>query len=303
MNNAAEIIFVGLCSFLNVHNTASFEMPPPSVIVLQEHHTPFLAFDADEVEAVDGNGAAIGQQIGISAYRYVELKGEELTVINAPNGLPTVAASFDAIAKASAYAPESKMDEYDRDYIPRGNGRPSKKVVAAFLRFGGGTLARGRLTNVPYVFQLKDGREKTISGRFAEEGIYSFPGESIRIDASDLETRALTRKMVFTPKKTGNGTASGVRIWIGAAPVSAAGADAEIIGAIRGKQHGPYSDGDHLAMLNVMFTAAQGQTKKTKNRVPRPLREYDPMAVPRPAAKGLRAESSGYCGPDQKSEP
>lgn len=305
MKSVAEIIFVGLCSFLNVHDTVKYDMPSPSVIVMNEDdHTPFIAFDSDEVEAVDGNGKPIGNPVpGSTALKYIVLQGEELVLLNGPSGVPRVAESFDAVASASMYAPESKSDTYDEDYVPKQNGKPKKSAVSAFLMFGGGSLGRGRLTAVPYVFQTVGGGDQTIAGRFAEEVIYSFPADRIRLSAVDLEDPARTRSLAFLPKNLGQGVPTGIRVWIGAAADVARIEGSGIAGTIRGKQHGPYLDAGHMVLFNKMFKPATTTAKKkVKDRVPHPVRDWVvASAAPKGShAKGLRAEESGYCGPDQK---
>lgn len=208
----AEIVFTGLCSFLNVDGK-NRTMGDPSVILVKtdhghgggqphDEHIAFLAFNTDKVEVDDPTGFTAVKKA--SKYMYLGLDGVELSIANDPPGTPAVDSSYrDLVVKKDDYWPEEK-DKWDPDFVAPKGKKPKKSAVKAFMRFGKGTVSAARVCEVPWRFIKKNG--DVFERKFAEEVIYSdFPHSesAVEITLTDLsngEPNPASRKLRFSLK-------------------------------------------------------------------------------------------------------
>src|SRR6185503_11727191 len=95
----AEIIFVGLVSFLNVRDqNVGTDMPPPSAIVLKATgHQTFIAFDNNKVSMTGAAAAPVGG----SAFSSIafDAVGDELSFNDDRTVSPQVDETFDSVAR------------------------------------------------------------------------------------------------------------------------------------------------------------------------------------------------------------
>lgn len=315
MATSAEIIFVGLCSLLNVRNQdTSPDKPPPSAIVMKRaNHDTFIAFDTNKV-MMTGETATPVSTSSFSAV-YFKPEGEELTFNDDRTQLPIVDNSFGDIANFNDYSRISQP-KWVEDFIPHRNKLPKKTAVAAYVEFGGGTLAASRLTTVKYQFTpASEPPDPDKAKCFAREVHYTFTttGDGLLIEARSLDGAGGKRSMLFKPK----GNATKVEVWIGSSmdPVSD-------FKRFETKEH---MEGVHFA---TFYESEQNGVNAAKNPIPRPVL-YDCAGNPvnettqsAPAMKPNRANKPGkvasgnhvannavpgegdpqvgYCGPDSR---
>lgn len=210
-----EIVFTGLCSFLNLTNTNG-TMPRPSVILprtpADDHpHVPFIAFNDADV-AVTPDVAFVGVP-NTTDFRYRVLNGEYIALANDPVGWPVVLPSYELLCKKDCYWPEAK-NHWDRRYVPTADTEPDSRVVAAYMRFGAGTISAERLTDFEWEFVTEDGR-CTQRGYFAQEvvyRVYPFPKKELMIRLRRLDEKGDPETFTFTAKRPNSNK---IKIWIG----------------------------------------------------------------------------------------
>lgn len=190
-----EIIISGICTFVNLDNEDT-RIIGPSVIILRadEHHhaenpehahdhppadqpakdcdcihIPFIAFDTRDV-AID-DSAGFREVEDAPLYKYLRLDGVELKISGDDVGVPVIDPTYGNVVSREMYWPEA-AGQWNHDVVPRLGYRPLSRVVAAFMRFGGGKIAGGRLCPFKWKFTKLNG--DTFSRHFAEEVVYSF---------------------------------------------------------------------------------------------------------------------------------
>ena len=260
MVTTAEIIFVGLCSFLNVKNSET-TMPPPSVLVTNEaKHISFIAWDTNTVSV---DGAVDAQPLGGSSYSYVLLGrggvGDEVMFNDDRTNAPQVDATFDQVASFKDYSGIAPADlVWDTDYIPAAQQQPSEKHAAGYVLLGGGTLTGDRLTKVRYEFRSASAAEDTSKSHYyAREVHYRFKptGANLLIDTRSLDGNK-KRTMILKPK---NG-ATNVEVWIGNSP--------DPISDILREEPTTCADGVHFA---AFYRAEKKADDLGKIPLPRPV--------------------------------
>lgn len=236
-----ELVFAGLTTFVNVDNAdesvlgpsamllnADYEgphatsekihghhhggeLPPTNAGVPNTHenmtHIPFIAFDSRLASVDDGDGFEPVEEA--APFLFLDLNkyypdGVEISINSHLRYIPTIDGTFGNIASRSIYWPES-IGQWNYECVPLAGERPKKEAVKAFLRFGGGKLAAGRIC--PYKWKFTKLNGDTIIRNFAEEATYSYretEEASVTIDLFDLETKRdedtlPLRTMIFTP--------------------------------------------------------------------------------------------------------
>lgn len=208
MATTVEIVFIGLCSFLNIDG-AQPDMPPPSVILHNDavHHTPYVAFDTTVVRMTGATATSLGANFAM-----VKLEGEELIINDDASRGPTLDASMGKVVHLAKYSGISQP-MWNRARIPLNGGLPEKGEVAAYLEFGSGTLSADRLSPIKWTFkdQTNNPSATQADDNFARSISYKF------LSATDnliIRARALDggshRKLVFTPVSGG-----AIKVFIG----------------------------------------------------------------------------------------
>lgn len=309
-----EIVFNGLCSFLNVRGTNNY-MPEPSVILVRtdkepppnthppkgmdmgggDHsggsvphpveHKSFLAFDSKTIRIDDASG--FNRVAEKPDFWSLELSGV-LIKIKDDNGHPTVDGSYDDVLKKDDYWPEA-ANLFNRDYVPESGKKPKKTAVNAFLRFGSGTITAGRLSTVQWKFIRNDG--KTHINYFAEEVVYSgfgHSGETVVIELYDLFTDQLLRTLIFSARSNdvhkltlfiGNNTKAGIVDALNRAP----------------DKNAQPKDGSHVAFLNAVADPDVSPYAPIPQAVPQPVGTGSGSGHPTEHPGG--GGSDGFCGP------
>ena len=212
-----EIIFTGLCSFLNLTNTNG-TMPPPSVILPRTpdnaKHIPFVAFHVDDIEVTSSTGDAKFKEVTYAkGFLYRELDGVLIRFDDDSIGWPVVLPSYKLLAQKDCYWPEAK-NRWDRRYVPEGDDEPDERVVAAYMRLGAGTVGAERLTDFEWEFVAEDGK-CTQRAYFAQEviyRIYPFRHEWLRLVLRRLDNQGDSETLTFTNIRPNS---TKVKIWIG----------------------------------------------------------------------------------------
>jgi hypothetical protein len=294
-----EVIFTGLCSLLNVRDNHGDEMVEPSVILVRtdvptdpgtpgpdyedpgpgDHtHIAFLAFSPKEL-TVDTPGDFKPVPEG-PPFLYVPLHGVVIAIKGVQDGPPTVLASYDTIAKKDDYWPDAK-NQWNRGYVPRKRGMPSKDCVDAFFRFGKGYVGGGRLC--PFEWRFKDPKDRYYTNQFAEEAIYTFDradGEIV-VRLADLADRNTFREYRFFPVLDGNGKPPNFHTFFLGNNMK------EDMGkAVLRKGADKMVDGDHFRFLNNVAASVGGPFPSKGPRITKPT-----------SPSGGGGGTSGACGP------
>lgn len=213
-----EIIFTGLCTFLNLEDDHD-DLPEPSVILVRaeghgdhhdsgvdDRHVPFIAFDSREVLVT---GAADLRKVpGAPPFRMIVLDGEEIAIEKCePPGKLDVGPSYATVVKRDDYWPQA-IGSYDRDVVPQKGAahKPLAARVAAFMRFGDGRITADNLTTHEWEFAIPElnrpaGAPAVHRDRFAQEVIYSeFPhsGDEIVMTLTKLDKPSVSRTFRFS---------------------------------------------------------------------------------------------------------
>jgi hypothetical protein len=235
-----EVVFAGLCSFLNVRNLHS-DMPPPSVILVRASSLPALN-PAPPPPSVAADGHRPGEESGTAgmprmghlpgempnhvaflgfdsgevnasflrdpgiemldktSFAFLRLEGVEIRIANNQRGFLEVDPSYDYVVRKDDYWPEAK-GKWNRDLVPLPPlGTPKKDSVTAFMRLVGGRLAAGRVSLVEFEFPRADGT--SLRGHFAEEVTYQVAtfGNEVRLIFSDLSDARDVQEVRLTPR-------------------------------------------------------------------------------------------------------
>lgn len=214
-----DIVFTGLCSFLNVCDVNAL-MPEPSVILVStkghaahHQHRPYIAFDNTQVTVDPADNLEFvkktQQQFSFLPFEG-DLQGVLLTVNTAPEGTPVVHPSYlgsdevKGVVRRDDYWKEA-TNQFNPDFVPAKGGKPKKAAVDAFMRFGGGAIWAGRPCKVEWIFTKADG-SVVHRGNFPEEVVYSFQnkGNDVVITLTDLDSDAEKRTLRFSLKEPGS---------------------------------------------------------------------------------------------------
>jgi len=257
----ADIVFTGLCAFLNAdgQNTT---MGDPAVIAVQTpndnpHHIPFLAFNSTEVTVDNDTGFVVIPQA--QDHKYLELGTYEIEIDGQPPAQPTVTQSyFDYLLRKDDYWPEAK-DSWDRKYVPKKGDKPSRDAVKFYMRFGAGTLRAGRIALVRWYFQRRAGA--AFAGNFAEEVVYSFTQAAgpVIIKVLNLADGTLVRTLKFDALSNGN-----VTLFLGNNTISDMATAVARSVTVQVKD----TSGEHFMYLNAIAGQGDGPTPVGINPFP-----------------------------------
>lgn len=310
-----EVVFTGLCSFLNVRDNHGNDMVEPSIILVRtdvdvdagtpgagyvegrnpedeeavarphehEHaveeykheHVAFIAYNEDEVTTTSPGFEKIE---GADGFWMLPLPmGVEIVLTGIPAGKPTVVQSYDTIAKKDHYWPDAK-NQWNRDYVPVKGEKPDSDAVAAFMRFGQGFIGGGRLCPLEWTFQDSVGR--VLTNQFAEEGFYSFDQEDgdIIVQLIDLDDPENVKEICFTPKPDDKNAIPDQILFIGN------NVKDDIARCVLRSESNSYQDGDHFRFLNAVSSMSGG-----------PFPAFGRRVTSAPSGGG--GGTSGACGP------
>ncbi|MCU1229193.1 MAG: hypothetical protein JWO97_2077 [Acidobacteria bacterium] len=280
-STTVEIFFVGLCSFLNMHNDYQY-MPPPSVVMHRVDpsmkHVAFIAWnDADVV--LDG-AANFPVRKTKNGEFFLTLDGEELSLNDDTSGMPTVdKADFDAnIASIMKYGDLPETPLFDPAHVPDRGKLPNTTGEAAYLEFGKGTITTDWPTRYKYIFREQtSGTAVNTTARPYNRRIkyaYTAGSDSVVITARKFDNSS-RRKLVFKPR-----TGTAVTLWMG----NSMNIDEDMM------ETPPVYNKSATHFEHLYNTLA---VKPTKIYIP----VIDGTFTPDPKPPGGGA-GTGYCGPD-----
>lgn len=310
----AEIIFSGLCSFLNVRN-ANPTMTEPSVILVRtegvridtrnidkelaglddepptpDEHIPYIAFQTAEVNVEVLEGGALFKNVPKApGFEFLRLDGVELKIADDPPAMPTVLDSYDLVVKKDDYWPAAR-NLWNRDFVPEPAqpgqpfNQPKKSAVVGFMRFGSGTIAAGKMARVEWSFP-RPGQDPH-RGRFAEEVVYSraVPDQQpVVIQLTDLESGEARIKLRFSAKDP---AATKLTLFVGNNDVG------DIDNAVQRRIPASVPDNEHFLFLNQVAAVAD------EGPIPSVVRSrlFSPFSSER-----VGGHSSGPCGPNSSN--
>ena len=296
-----EIVFVGLCSFLNTEDKND-TMPEPSVILVRTpedkahlhsaccagsdaesvEHTAFIAYNSNEAWVSDPSG--FYQVDPQRPFFYYALDGVEVRIkdnpIETPDDKPSVDESYHFVAKKDDYWPEVK-NQWDRLYVPERGDYPDSGKVAAFMKFGKGRVYAQNRTRHRWAFRDVYGTLRLI-GHFLREVVYTdFPHteEKLAIALYSLDDQNLVHEFYFKALDD----RPTIRLWIGNLMKS------DLLGGLTGaREKANANAGAHFAFLNAVagYGLEQGP-------IPIPIEEKDDDENANDGGAG----ETGYCGP------
>lgn len=281
-----EIVFSGLCSFLNLRNMNG-TMPEPSVILPrtpnEAPHVPYIAYDKREVELSQqtGGGAPfVYVETTDNDFYYRALDGVEVAIEDDPVGWPVVLPSYDLVSKKDDYWPYAK-NQWDRRFVPSGSKRPDDRFVAAFMYLGGGSISGERMTDFPWEFRDDDG-SPTVRGYYAQEvvyRIYPFFSDELTIVVTRLDGQPPDEVFTFKCKRP---SVRKIKLWIG-------NNDKTDIHRSLLRLSSQPRQAVHFEYLNdVASVSAVG---------PLPVPLVPRGTFPTPSPTGGGGSDTGYCGP------
>lgn len=281
MATPVEILFVGLCSLLNMTGQAP-NVAGPAVVVYDDKptHTPFIGFDATQL-SISG---ATATPINGTKLAFIELSGEDLTIQSDPPGNPVIGANMDKLAHLTKYG-DITNPAWVRSRIPDKGGKPTKAAAAAFIPLGSGTLTAGRISPITWTFKDSKGKPSPTqpSLAFAREIKYSFDSSTgtLVLEAGILGSSNPLKTITFTPTNAGP-----IRIWIGNA------VKGSIANEIDWKEPSMYMPGGHFKNFYASVS--------NPGHIYIPYPDSKAMAPTRPK-KGhghVMDFGTGFCGPD-----
>ncbi|MGZ8729819.1 MAG: hypothetical protein ACXW5U_13405 [Thermoanaerobaculia bacterium] len=305
-----EIIYTGLCAFLNLRGTNS-TMGDPSVILVRadddanhhahthphngdaeemhQPHIPFIAYDSSKVraEASDGIEFKAVDHDDARDFRYLELRGVELSILEDPRTGPLdVRRSYDnLVVKKDDYWPAAK-DRWNRAYVPDPGEKPRDTAVSAYMRLYTGTIHAGEKTNQEWSFPVDGEAAERHERRFAFDVVYADVPNAhggVTIVVTCLDCGHLIRTLSFTPRR---GHEAHWQIFIGN------NAADDLANALNRRQGENPARGRHFAFLNRIADATLGLGV---GPLPDPIEEG---IVPSEEGKEEPGGGSdGYCGP------
>jgi hypothetical protein len=281
-STSVEIFFVGLCSFLNMHNDVAY-MPPPSVIMHRVSdttmkHTPFIAWD-DKLFDLQ-NAANFPVRHTKNGTAFLTFDGEELSLNDDQSALPDVdAATFDKyVAHIMKYGDLSETPLFDPAHVPGPGKLPSATAEAVYLEFGSGKITSDWDTEKTYIFHNQDNNDvvDNTARKYHRRIRYAYTAGSdfVVITARKFDNSS-HRKLIFKPK---SGTA--VTLWMG----NSMNIDEDMT------QMPPLKSkaAKHFAFLYETLAV-----KPTKIYIPVIEGDITPQTNPVGGGSG-----TGYCGPD-----
>ena len=280
---AAKIIFVGLCSFLNVNSTPDPNLPDASVILHRATmpHTPFIAIDRTKMKVTPSSAAT---PITGSNFDFIPLDGQKLTINEDTAGKPTVDTTFKTdVARLVDYAKLTSVF-LNSDRVPKRGSDPKSSEVAAFLLFGNGKLTADWPTNAEYIFKNATGTVVTIGPKnFARRVTYTLSGSPASVTIHEAPLMGSTTSPTDLKFELVSGP--DIEIWIGNAEALAGGSGA--VTGIRldlaGFQPPTPKAADHFAEFYKSLSMPPSQ-----------------ILIPFPVLTSGGGASSGYCGPDSQ---
>lgn len=214
MASTVEILFVGLCSFLNMDNSVNY-MPPPSVImhrVPTMKHVAFIAWDEAETKLDDAANLPVLRTK--KGRPFIMLDAEEISLNDDFSALPTLDATFkNGVARLSKYANLSAVPVFDQRRVPIKGHLPDGAVEQAYLEFGSGTISSDWETEKEFVF--RDTKTATPADatprKYHRRVHYVFPAaaNALTVVLRKFDNSA-HRRLVFRPVSGTN-----TRVWIG----------------------------------------------------------------------------------------
>lgn len=283
---AAKVIFIGLCSFLNMSSSSDPSLPAASVILHRASmysHIPFIAFDHNLVK-VD---PATATNITGSNFDYIPLDGLELTIAEDSGNKPTIDSSFANVARLADYSKATLMT-FERTRFPKRNDRPKSGAVAAYLLFGNGSISADWPTAAEYTFKNVNTGLASIGPRqFARRVTYTVSGASATLTIKETQlpdSTATATTLTFTSL-----TAADVEIWIGNSriPVDGNNSPDPMTGMkldLVGYQPATPAAADHFAEFYASL----------KNGM------AGDIYIPIPVLGAGGGSGTGYCGPDSQ---
>jgi hypothetical protein len=207
-------------------------------------HIPYIGFDSRtvNVEVLEGN-VVIEDVPRLEQFKFMRLDGVELKIENDPPDKPMVDRTYDRVVKKDDYWPEAR-NVWNRAFVPERTKQPLKSAVVAFMRFGRGKIAAGKISRVEWSF-VRPGREPH-RGRFAEDVVYSgFPhtDQSVVIRLTDLEDGTLRATLRFSPT---NPAATKLTLFVGNNDRS------DIDSAVERRIAEVVPDNEHFLFLNLV---------------------------------------------------
>ncbi len=290
-----EIIFTGLCAFLNL-SRKNKTMGDPSVILVRANHgrsrhgshkhghVPFIAFNRKLVKVTGNKG--FKRVPGAADFSYLTLDGVELTIAEDFGATLSIAPSYhQLVAKKDNYWPKAK-NSWNRDFVPKRGRKPNKNAVAAYLRFGSGEIAAGKQLDQEWIFPVDDNPSKHHKRRFARDVVYrKVPsGDGIvTVVLTAMDTGELVRELRFARSKSSKAK---VTLFIGNNTID------DMKNAVTRQQGDSPEEGKHFRFLNrIAHRMGDGP-------IPAPTqREATPLAVDQPVQDQDSGGSDGYCGP------
>ena len=297
-----EFVFSGICNFINmknddssiigpsvilikadderlqeghVHEGHDHEHPPAPTVPPDNKHIPYLAYDSRLVRVNDDFGFKSVPKV--QPFRFLRIGDVEVQIQNHGVGVPVIDSTFDYVIDDDDFGIASQR--WNRDAVPRPDGRPKKSVVASWMRFGRGKMSGGRLC--PFKWRITTVTGQTFERHFAEEATYSFEEteeSSVAILLADLEDGKVERRLIFTPVEG----CTKVTLFVG--NNIAADMDTAVS---RRRPAGAISRAGHFAFFNNLLDLPPDQLPKL------------PVGVPSGAAgeRGGGGPDGGICGP------
>jgi hypothetical protein len=213
---SVEILFVGLCSFLNMNNQYSF-MPPPSVVLHRTDqsmkHQAFIAWDQNSVALQ--NAASFPVLYTKNGTAFLKVDSEELALNDDQSAGPTFVDQttfFKSVPRITLYGDLPQTPDFEPKHVPPKGQMPDPGAEAAYLEFGNGTISSDWQTEKQYVFRDGNGVAMDTTARYYHRRVkyaYTASGNALVIVARKFDN-SLRRKLIFKPI---SGTA--VTVWIG----------------------------------------------------------------------------------------
>lgn len=278
-----EIVFAGLCSFLNPGGKNS-TMGDPAVIAVQtphgngtehhhEEHIAFIGFDSRKVEIDDDS--PFEPHPDAPEFYYMPLDGVEISIVGHAAATPIIDSTFSRlIVRKDNYWPEAK-DQWNRDYVPSAGYKPKKTAVKVYMRLGSGTLGAGRVSMVRWEFPRPG--LSSYGGYFAEEAVYHFQvgSSEVVVKLTDLESGTPAGTFRFSPAQGWQGS---VELFV------ANNLKGDMPGTFERRVTTASKQGDHFKFLNRVADAGLGN-----GPIPITIGSFDPDVG--------GGETSGPCGP------
>src|SRR5688572_22292603 len=131
----SEICVVGLCSFINLHDTDKSIIPATVIIPRarekDDEHIPFIAYDSRTVTTRSNGFKPVGKSPFLK--RNLE-SGTEVVFVDDEPGTPRILPSFAAIPNANEFWPRARSCRWKHEYVPRRFETPDPAKVDVLFR-------------------------------------------------------------------------------------------------------------------------------------------------------------------------